>query len=140
METTEPKLEIRTRADAIMRKLTNMNSEYETTMSSLVHLNKQQMHYHNNMKRQEMKLVKEVTNEINPETKKPKYTNPTQRDIALQELKDKDEMYNKYNKEYEEYTEKIKVATTLLDIMKFQSRNLRSMAELETAQLTLLAK
>ena len=123
------------RAMAIQRKLSDLQEKYEERMQQYVQLNNDKELYMNNLKRQEMVLTKKVLNKTDLDTGKSVYKNQTERDIALQEEKDKDEIYVNYKKNYDEADKKIKIVSTDLDIIKFRASMAKKIADLEVARM-----
>ena len=108
--------------EALILKLKNSSSKFESLMQNILELQEQQESYKNNMAREEMRMISEVANSKTMDGKAT-YTNQTQRDAALQKFKDSNVVYNDYRSEYEKYTKQIKDIYNQLDILKFQQRN-----------------
>lgn len=127
-----------TEEDILIGKLRTLSQLFENLKLELLELYDKASEYENNMKRTSYTRLGELMDAKDPETQKPKYTNQSQRDIALQKALDSDELYKDYKARHRKSKQEIKGKEALLEILKFKQRNILKEADLTISTNKLL--
>jgi len=118
------------RKEALMNKLTSSSLKYNEIQNELFNFNSLQEIAQKNVKRHEYEIELVVQNTKGNDGKK-LYTNESQRKAAIHKIKDNNDLYQDYLKEYTDVTNKIRKCVMELDILKFQQRNNLKLVQLE---------
>lgn len=126
--------------DAIMKKLRNLSEQYEKKQLALASKNIDQERHKFNMKRIEndvrMNVMRaSVVDPNDPEKTVKKYTNETQRNIAVDQMLQKKEDYQKVSKLFVDVSAEISKLSVEIDILKYKQRNAVVIGNLHVAQI-----
>lgn len=108
--------------EALNDKLSNMNIQFEKVALELLKLNEEEQELKFIMKAIETAKMNEIVNVVHIDTRKAKYKNQTERDIALQKSLGSSENYIEYKENHKKIQQKVKNKTAIIDILKFQQR------------------
>lgn len=108
--------------EALNDKLSNMNIQFEKVALELLKLNEEEQELKFIMKAIETAKMNEIVSAVHIDTRKSKYKNQTERDIALQKSLGSSENYIEYKENHKKIQQKVKNKTAIIDILKFQQR------------------
>lgn len=115
---------IETIGEALNKKLSNLNLEFENNSRTLLGLSEEEKEVKKFMKLIEIKETNIVLEAVHIETKKSKYKNQTERDNAISKVLNSNELYQEHKAKSNKLNREIKSKTTELDILKFQQRGI----------------